>query len=514
MSLIFPPTLIQGHRSHRAAKIESGSILDLTEPYPSKGDVCSSRHLRGGPRAGASNKGRPLSCFENCSCRCHSRKRYRSPRALSAYIGDAAVNVSNLPWCFSNIVDCDEQTCRRSATTNAVMRCTLPTWFTSSVATFNVSFGLTKIPFQLRIETPCTIPYCSPVFKSVERGDLGEIQSLMVMRKSSICDIDPYGLGLLYYATYYCWRASGSTVSTTMCKALLDMGVNADQEDEIGNTPCDTLVDQTLVASVMQNLNAGIRGFDSEQIRDIAVLFKLSSHDLVDEYRTSRKFTPVHDALLGTAESHVPLQDFLSAHPEHAVDVPDALGRTPLAWAVEYGWPAAVDLLLRHGGDATQDRPCKQGRSPLLHLVIAAPPSARFETDFLEVIRLLVRAGADINGTDADGWTPLHVAASWSLCSAIKALMILGNGDLDFDAATHNGESALDLALLDSDGDDEVVRLLQQRCLSREDKIVWSNYARERVVDLDEMQSERSYEGGDVEELFFEAVEEPKATSF
>ena len=70
--------------------------------------------------------------------------------------------------------------------------------------------------------------------------------------------------------------------------------------------------------------------------------------------------------------------------------------------------------------------------------MIANPPSARFETDFLEVIRLLVSAGADINGTDADGWTPLDVAASWSLYSAVKTLMILGNGDLDFDAATND----------------------------------------------------------------------------
>ena len=120
-----------------------------------------------------------------------------------------------------------------------------------------------------------------------------------------------------------------------MCKALLDMGVNADQEDEIGNTPCDTLVDQTLVASVMED--AGIRGFDNDQIRDIAVLFKLCSHDLVDEYKTSRNFTPVHDALLGTAVSHMPLHEFLDAHPEYPVDLPDTMGRTPLAWAVEYG---------------------------------------------------------------------------------------------------------------------------------------------------------------------------------
>ena len=32
--------------------------------------------------------------------------------------------------------------------------------------------------------------------------------------------------------------------------------------------------------------------------------------------------------------------------------------------------------------------------------------------ELLEIVRLLLEAGADPNGTDHEGWTPLHVAAS------------------------------------------------------------------------------------------------------
>ena len=145
--------------------------------------------------------------------------------------------------------------------------------------------------------------------------------------------------------------------------------------------------------------------------------------------------------------------------------------------------------------------------------MVATLPSARFETDFLEVRRLVVRAGDDVNGIDADGRTPLHVAASWSLCSAAKALMIFGDGDLDFDAPTNDRETAEDLALLDSDGDDEIVRLLQQRCLSPEDEMLWSKYARDRVVDLDEKRSELTDEDGNMEDLFFEALDDLEAMS-
>ena len=143
--------------------------------------------------------------------------------------------------------------------------------------------------------------------------------------------------------------------------------------------------------------------------------------------------------------------------------------------------------------------------------MVATLPSARFETDFLEVRLLVVGAGAGINGIDADGRTPLHVAASWSLCSAVKALMVVGDGDLDFDALTNDGETAEDLALLDSDGDDEIVGLLQQRWLSPEDEMLRSEYARDRAADLDEKRSGLTDEDGDVEDLLFEAPDDLKA---
>ena len=226
-----------------------------------------------------------------------------------------------------------------------------------------------------------------------------------------------------------------------------------------GSTPCDTMIDEALVSCAMQ-ADPSTSAFDT--IEEIAILFGMTQCSLLETYGKSRRFTPVHEALLGLDASQMTLDEYLDRHPDTAVDQPDASGRTPLAWAAEFGWPAAVKTLLRHGADPTQERPCRSGASPLLHVVVASPPCERFETDFIEVMRLLAGAGADFNGVDHDGWTPLHIAASWSLTSAIRLLSEVGGARLDWDAKTNDGESALDLAMLDG-GHEDVVKLLTSR---------------------------------------------------
>ncbi len=48
----------------------------------------------------------------------------------------------------------------------------------------------------------------------------------------------------------------------------------------------------------------------------------------------------------------------------------------------------------------------------------------------MDYFRLLIRAGANVNSIDNDGWTPLHAAAHWDKHDVIKYL-IEKNADLD-----------------------------------------------------------------------------------
>lgn len=128
------------------------------------------------------------------------------------------------------------------------------------------------------------------------------------------------------------------------------------------------------------------------------------------------------------------------------IDGPDVRGRTPLAWAVEFGLTNAVQVLLRFGACPHQLHSTKDGGySPLIHLAIAGPYSSWMNTDIVETVRLLLQAGADPNGTDHEGWTPLHIAASWSLFNITDMLQQCGQKFLIWQARTVIGESILDV---------------------------------------------------------------------
>ncbi|KAK3363743.1 ankyrin repeat-containing domain protein [Lasiosphaeria hispida] len=125
-------------------------------------------------------------------------------------------------------------------------------------------------------------------------------------------------------------------------------------------------------------------------------------------------------------------------------------------------WHDVARTLLEYGADPRQSRPSCRGSLPMLHLVIACPVMDKAEKQMVDTVRVLLQHGADVNGLDHEGWTPLHVAASWNNAAVIRELELFANGELAWDALTADNQTAEDLAL-GAGFDAEVQDLLQRR---------------------------------------------------
>jgi len=93
-------------------------------------------------------------------------------------------------------------------------------------------------------------------------------------------------------------------------------------------------------------------------------------------------------------------------------------GWPPLHLAAAFSTPYAVTLLLKHGAHIHQISHNPM-RNHALHACIALGNS-------VDVARLLVEAGADVNATAAGGYTPLHLAASQGSREIVALLLESG----------------------------------------------------------------------------------------
>jgi ankyrin repeat protein len=159
--------------------------------------------------------------------------------------------------------------------------------------------------------------------------------------------------------------------------------------------------------------------------------------------------TPLHCAARGGSVEVASLLVSRGA----SISALDGQGRTPLFWAVEAGRLETARFLIEHGAEVNGTN--LSGSTPLL--------TASRDTVSPELIGFLIKAGADVKTTDAQGENGLHKLAWYGyLEKNIETAQILFDAGADITSRNNDGKTPLDILLDNSFQNPNLVKLYRK----------------------------------------------------
>lgn len=191
------------------------------------------------------------------------------------------------------------------------------------------------------------------------------------------------------------------------------------------------------------------RARDPQGVSAILLATYSGQHEIADELIASGVELDVFEAAAtGRREC---LVDRLDADPEATRKTsPD--GFSALGLATFFGRRELLPILLERGAD-----PAAPSDNPLRVAPLHSAVAHRDDAVALEMSRLLLSAGAQVNAAQAGGWTPLHQAAAHGHLALVRLLLEHGA-----DPALTSDDGRTPRAMAEERGHDEVLPLLDR----------------------------------------------------
>lgn len=253
----------------------------------------------------------------------------------------------------------------------------------------------------------------NPIFSAVLANDPAQVSAAIKADPQSVKAVDDItkGTALISACRLHEWAKNRNKIIAL----LLEKGSDPNARDFMGDSPLHAAAASGNIKAVKMLLAKGA---------DASAANKKERTPLQDASRYGR--TQIADLLMQQGA---------------VVQTKSASGCGPLYEAAENGNPEMVSKLL--GAGAEIDQPCGSYDRTPLHVACSK--------GHIEVVKLLVAQGADMNRQDDEGFNSLHHAAFWDQRKVAAFLLVRG---VDIN-------TPLDLAL--DQGNDKVVKLLQSK---------------------------------------------------
>uniref|UniRef100_A0A1Y1NLE7 Uncharacterized protein n=1 Tax=Photinus pyralis TaxID=7054 RepID=A0A1Y1NLE7_PHOPY len=214
------------------------------------------------------------------------------------------------------------------------------------------------------------------IFYAARNTDLNIFYLLLPNSDTSIIDKD--GQSLLHFTALETDELSTDAVDNArgaIAKMVLSQGANVNAQNRCGNTPLHIAV----------------------QSEFVQVIEALLEHNADVDCSNQWNKSPLH---LSAKQGNKVITEMLLNKGAN-VNARERNGLTPLYKAIEGGHKNVVEVLLEHG--AHLDCMIRNNLTPLLHFAAAQR--------CCEIIKTMLKFGADVNSRDHDGSIALHVAS-------------------------------------------------------------------------------------------------------